>query len=260
MTDRLIGIHAVAEALRAGRAIERVLVARGATNPRLQQIIEECRRAGVPLRFESRDALDRAAGSNSHQGVVAVVAAHQYKDLEHVVAAPGAPALLVLLDGVEDPHNLGAVIRTAHAAGAEAVIIPERRAVGLTEAVAKAAAGALEYLPVARVTNLNRALEFLKQKDYWLFGLDERAEQPYDRADYRGRIALVLGGEGKGLHQHVAQKCDFLVKIPVAGRIASLNVSVAAGIVLFEAQRQRSAGSELPPLRSAAKTSRSSGR
>ena len=153
----------------------------------------------------------------------------------------GEPALLVVLDGVEDPHNLGAIIRTAYAAGARAVVVPERRAAGLTETVAKAAAGALEYLPVARVGNLNRALEFLKEKGYWILGLDERAEQSYDRADYRGRAAIVLGGEGRGLHQQVAGHCDFLVKIPVAGKIAALNVSIAAGIVLFEAMRQRGA-------------------
>ncbi|MBI3696575.1 MAG: 23S rRNA (guanosine(2251)-2'-O)-methyltransferase RlmB [Acidobacteria bacterium] len=241
MTGRLIGIHAVHEALRAGRAIEHVLVARGASNPRLQQIIEECRRQGVPLRFESREALDRQSNSGVHQGVLAVTAAHRYCKLEQVVAAPSIPGLLVLLDGVEDPQNLGAIIRSAHAAGANAVVVPERRAAGLTDTVAKAAAGALEYLPVARVPNLNRALEFLKQSEYWIFGLDEHAERSYHQADYRGRAAIVLGGEGKGLHQQVAKHCDFLVRIPVAGRIASLNVSVAAGIVLFEALRQRSA-------------------
>jgi 23S rRNA (guanosine2251-2'-O)-methyltransferase len=237
---KLIGVHPVREALRAKRPIDYVMVARGASNPRMQQIIDECRRAGIPLRFEPREALDRAAESGAHQGVVAVVAAHRYRTLEQVIAAPGKPGLIVLLDGVEDPHNLGAIIRSACAAGADAVVIPERRSAGLTETVAKAAAGALEYLPVARAANLNRALEFLKQQQYWIFGLDERAEQSYDRVDYRGRAAIVLGGEGRGLHQQVARRCDFLVKIPVAGPIASLNVSVAAGIVLFEALRQRS--------------------
>lgn len=240
--QRLIGIHAVEEALRAGRPVERVLVARGASNPRLQSIIDACRQASIPLRFEPRNALDREAGQEaSHQGVVAVVAAQRYRSLEQVTAAPGEPSLLVLLDGVEDPHNLGAIIRTAHAAGAGAVVIPERRASGLTDTVAKAAAGALEYLPVARVANLNRALEFLKKQEYWIFGLDERGETSYDRADYQGRTALVLGGEGRGLHQQVARRCDFLVRIPTAGRIGSLNVSVAAGVVLFEVLRQREA-------------------
>ena len=237
--NKLIGIHAVTEALRAGRAIEHVVVARGAQNPRLQQIIDLCRRSGIPLRFEPREALDRLAESGAHQGVLALTAAHRYHEIEQVIAPPGSPGLLVLLDGVEDPHNLGAIIRSAHAAGAGAVILPERRSVGLTETVGKAAAGAFEYLPVARVANLNRALELLKEKEYWIFGLDERAEAAYDTADYCGRAAIVLGGEGKGLHQQVARNCDFLVKIPVAGKIASLNVSVAAGIVLFEALRQR---------------------
>lgn len=237
--NRVIGIHAVREALRAGRPFEHVLVARGAQNPRLQQIIDLCRRSGIPLRFEPREALDRAAESGAHQGVVAVTAARRYQELDQVLAPSGESGLLVLLDGIEDPHNLGAIIRTAYAAGADAVVIPERRSVGLTETVAKTSAGALEYLPVVRVPNLNRALESLKQNEYWIFGLDERGEQNYDSVDYRGRAAIVLGGEGKGLHQQVAKKCDFQVKIPVAGRIPSLNVSVAAGIVLFEALRQR---------------------
>jgi 23S rRNA (guanosine2251-2'-O)-methyltransferase len=237
--DRLIGIHAVEEALRAGRSVDHVLVARGASNPRLQRLVDQCRRAGVPLRFEPREALDRAAGSAGHQGVVARTAAHRYRDLEDVIAPDGEPSLLVLLDGVEDPHNLGAIIRSACAAGAGAVVLPERRSAGLTETVAKAAAGALEYLPIARATNLNRALEILKERNYWIFGLDERGEKSYDAADYRGRAVIVLGGEGKGLHQLVARHCDVLVKIPVAGPIPSLNVSVAAGIVLFEALRQR---------------------
>jgi 23S rRNA (guanosine2251-2'-O)-methyltransferase len=239
--DRLIGIHAVEEALRAGRAIDHVLIARGAANPRMQRVIDQCRRAGVPLRFEAREALDRAAGGGGHQGVVAFAAAHRYWDLKDVIAPDSRPGLLVLLDGVEDPHNLGAIIRTACAAGADGVVLPERRAAGLTETVAKAAAGALEYLKVARTQNVNRALEELKQAGYWIFGLDERGDKPYTEADYRGRTALVLGGEGKGLHQQVARGCDFLLKIPVAGPIAALNVSVAAGIVLFEALRQRRA-------------------
>jgi len=236
--EKLAGIHAVEEALRAGNAIERVLVARDSRNRRLQAIVERCRGADVPVRFESRESLDRLAGAG-HQGVVALTGARPYQRLEQVVAAPPAPSLLVILDGVEDPHNLGAIIRTAHAAGVDAVVIPERRAAGLTETVAKAAAGALEHIPVVRVTNLSQALAFLKEQQYWIFGLDERAERRYDRIDYQGRACLVLGGEAKGLHQHVARRCDVLVRIPVAGQIASLNVSVAAGVVLFEARRQR---------------------
>jgi 23S rRNA (guanosine2251-2'-O)-methyltransferase len=147
--------------------------------------------------------------------------------------------LLVVLDGVEDPHNLGAIVRTAHAAGAGGVVIPERRAVGLTDVVAKAAAGALEYLPVVRATNINRTLEHLKALGYWIYGLDERGAEDYDSIDYHAPTALVFGGEGKGLHEQVRKHCDVLVHIPMEGHIPSLNVSVAAGIVLFECKRRR---------------------
>ncbi len=232
----LVGVHSVMEALKAGRPIDRLLVARGAGGHRLQELIELCRSASVPVRFEPRDALDRLAGGATHQGIVAVAAARRYAALEDVIA--GA-RMLVVLDGVEDPHNLGAVIRTAHAAGADALVAPERRAAGLTEGVAKAAAGALEYLPVARVTNVNRALETLKARGFWIYGLDERGEQPYDQVDYASPAALVFGGEGKGLHHQVKQHCDALVRIPMAGRISSLNVSVAAGVVLFEWKRRQ---------------------
>jgi len=230
----LSGIHPVAEALRAGHPLDRVLVAQGAGGPRLQEIIDLARRASVPVRFEPRNALDRLAGTSAHQGVIALGAARKYADLD---AATGAN-LLVVLDGVEDPHNLGAIIRTAHAAGAGSVIIPERRAAGITDVVAKAAAGALEHLPVARVTNINRSLEELKERGYWIYGLDERGTEDYDQVDYGTPTAFVLGGEGKGLHEQVRKHCDLLVRIPMAGKISSLNVSVASGIVLFEWKRR----------------------
>ena len=145
----------------------------------------------------------------------------------------------MVLDGVEDPHNLGAIVRTAHAAGAGAIIIPERRAVGITDVVAKAAAGALEHLPVVRVTNINRTLEELKRQGMWIYGLDERGTETYDQVDYSARSVLVLGGEGGGLHEQVRKHCDLLVRIPMAGKISSLNVSVATGVVLFEWRRRR---------------------
>jgi len=232
----LSGIHPVAEALRARHPLDRILVAQGAGGPRLQEIIDLARRAGVPVRFEPRASLDRLAGSSAHQGVVAMGAASKYADLDAVAAAQ----LVVVLDGVEDPHNLGAIIRTAHAAGAGAIIIPERRAASVTDVVAKAAAGALEYLPIVRVTNINRALEDLKEKQYWIYGLDERATERYDQVEYTTPTALVLGGEGKGLHDLVRKHCDVLVRIPMAGKISSLNVSVAAGVVLFEWRRRQS--------------------
>jgi 23S rRNA (guanosine2251-2'-O)-methyltransferase len=235
----LTGVHPVTEALRAGRPIERVLIARGAKQQCLQPVIEECRERGIPVRFEPREALDRLAHGAAHQGVIALAAEKEYARLEDIVDALDHPGLLVALDGVEDPHNLGAVIRSAHAAGADAVVVPQRRSAGLSETVGKAAAGALEHLPVIRTTNLNQEIERLKQKRYWVYGFDERAEKNYDEVEYEGNVALVLGGEGKGIHQLTAKHCDVLVKIPVVGRIASLNVSVAAGIALFEVLRQR---------------------
>ena len=234
----LSGIHPVAEALRAKHSLERLLVAQGAGGPRLQEIIDLARRASIPVRFEPRAALDRLAGTSAHQGVVAMGAAQRYADLEAVATCE----MLVVLDGVEDPHNLGAIIRTAHAAGAGAVVIPERRAAGVTDVVAKAAAGALEHLPVVRVTNINRALEELKQRGFWIYGLDERGAVTYDQVEYASPAAVVLGGEGKGLHEQVRKHCDALVRIPVTGPISSLNVSVAAGVMLFEWRRRQSKG------------------
>jgi 23S rRNA (guanosine2251-2'-O)-methyltransferase len=230
----LSGIHPIAEALRAGTTLDRIVIAQGAGGPRLQEIIDLARRANVPVRFEPRGALDRLSGSNAHQGVVALGAARKYADFDSVSES----SLLVILDGVEDPHNLGAIIRTAHAAGAGAVVIPERRAASLTDVVAKAAAGALEHLPVARVTNVNRTLEDLKERGHWIYGLDERGTESYDQIDYAAKSVLVLGGEGKGLHEQVRKHCDVLVRIPMAGKISSLNVSVAAGIVLFELRKR----------------------
>jgi 23S rRNA (guanosine2251-2'-O)-methyltransferase len=231
----LAGIHPVAEALRAGRPLERILVARGAGGPRLQEIIDLARQGSVPLRFEPRQALDRLASSAAHQGVVALGASQKYRSLDDV--AEGA-RLLVFLDGVEDPHNLGAIIRTAHAAGADAIVIPERRAAGLTETVAKAAAGALEHLPIVRVGNLNRALDDIKERGFWIYGVDASGTQDYDQVEYAVPAALVLGGEGKGMHEMVRKRCHTVVRIPIAGKISSLNVSVAAGIVLFDWKRR----------------------
>lgn len=231
----LSGIHSIREALQAGHPIERVVVAQGAAGPRLQEIIDLCRRKDIPVRFEQRNLLERMSGTTAHQGIVAVGAAHRYKDLGDI---PQDARLVVVLDGVEDPHNLGAILRTADAAGAAAVVIPERRAVGLTDVVAKAAAGALEYVPVVRVGNVNRALEEFKKRGFWIYGLDERSSELYSDIAYATPTALVLGGEGKGLHEQVRKHCDALVRIPMAGSVSSLNVSVAAGVVLFEWNRR----------------------
>ena len=237
----IYGINAVTEALKArGRAFEWVGVAKERHDLRLQRVIDECRRQAVAVRFVPRAELDRMAGNNGHQGVVAVTSAKQYSDLDDVLAAKrGTHSLVVVLDGVEDPHNLGAILRTADAAGADGVVIPERRAAGVTAAVAKVSAGASEHLPIAKVTNIARTLEELKSNNLWIVGLDERGSQSYESLDYKMDCALVMGAEGKGLHDLVRKRCDFLVSIPMLGKVASLNVSVAAGVVLYEILRQR---------------------
>ena len=240
----LYGLNTVGEALRArGRAFEWVGVARERHDIRIQRVIEECRKIGVPVRVLPRVELDRLAGTAAHQGLVAVTSAKQYSDLDDLVAVRrGEHSLIIVLDGVEDPHNLGAILRTADAAGADGVVIPERRATGVTGTVAKTSAGASEYLPIAKVTNISRALEDLKSKELWIVGLDERGQQTYDQIDYEMHCAVVLGAEGKGLHDLVRRHCDFLVSIPMLGTVPSLNVSVATGVVLYEVVRQRRLG------------------
>ena len=240
----IYGINAVGEALKArGRSFAWVGVAKDRHDLRLQRVIEECRRQGIAVRFVPRLELDQMAGNNSHQGVVAVTSAKQYSGIDDVVAAKrGRHSLVVVLDGVEDPHNLGAILRTADAAGADGVVIPERRAASVTAIVAKTSAGASEHLPIAKVTNIARTLEELKTKDLWIVGLDERGTQAYDVLDYQMDCAVVFGAEGKGLHDLVRKHCDFVVSIPMLGKVPSLNVSVAAGVVLYEIVRQRKEG------------------
>jgi 23S rRNA (guanosine2251-2'-O)-methyltransferase len=237
----IYGVNSVAEALKArGRSFAWVGVSKDRHDLRLQRVVEECRRQGVAVRFVTRAELERMSGNNAHQGVVAVTSAKQYIDLEDVIAAKrGTHSLIVVLDGIEDPHNLGAILRTADAAGSDGVVIPERRAASVTAIVTKVSAGASEHMPVAKVTNIARTLEDLKERNIWIVGLDERGKQTYDCIDYNMDCAIVLGAEGKGLHDLVAKKCDFLVSIPMLGKVASLNVSVAAGVVLYELVRQR---------------------
>jgi len=237
----IYGINAVAEALKArGRGFSWVGVAKERSDIRLKRVIDDCRKVGIPVKFLPRTELDEMAGTGAHQGVVAVTSSKQYSDLDDVVGAKrGEKALIVVLDGVEDPHNLGAILRTADAAGADGVVIPERRAAGVTGTVTKVSAGASEHLPIARVTNIARSLEDLKDHNIWTVGLDERGSHTYDSLDYKMDCAIVLGAEGKGLHDLVAKKCDFLVSIPMLGKVPSLYVSVAAGVVLYEVVRQR---------------------
>lgn len=239
----IYGLLPVLEALRAGgRRVERIVIAEGAKLERLREVTEAARRAGVPVRREPRASLDRLSNRANHQGVIAIASAASYADEERILAGISSDSLMVLLDGVEDPHNLGAIIRTAECAGATAIVIPERRAAHVTEVVAKTSAGATEYVAIARVTNLAQFIEQLKQRNVWVVGVEQSGEMPYTQYDYKGPVALVLGGEGAGLHRLVRERCDVVVSIPMRGRIGSLNVSVAAGVVLFEAVRQRTAG------------------
>jgi len=244
----VFGVQPVLEALRAAaRPVERVTVADGAHESRLHEIIELARKAGVPVRRAPRAELQRIVPGANHQGVVATISAARYTPADVLLEALGArvgtgePPLCVVLDGVEDPRNLGAIIRTVECAGAHGVFVPERRAAGLTETVAKAAACALEYVPVARAVNLARLVEDLKGRGLWTVGTASDAATSYTGWDWTQPCALLLGGEGEGLRRLVRERCDALVSIPLLGRIESLNVSVAAGIILYEAVRQRTA-------------------
>jgi 23S rRNA (guanosine2251-2'-O)-methyltransferase len=245
---RLYGLAPVLEALRAGqRAIEQITIAEGARDHRLRELLELARRARVPVRRAPRAELIRLTTGANHQGVVATISAARYTDADELLDAIAARAgtndapLAVVLDGVEDPRNLGAILRTVECVGAHGVFIPERRAVGLTETVAKAAAGALEHVRVARTINLSRLIEEFKQRNIWTVGTSGDAALDYTDWDYTQPCALFFGGEGAGLHRLVRERCDALVRIPVRGHINSLNVSVAAGVVLYEALRQRNA-------------------
>ena len=239
--DVIYGIHAVEEALKSrGRAFEYVAISRDRKDAKLQKLIDACREAGISVRFEGREHLNRMAKTATHQGVVAVTAEKKYIDLDDVLARKrGQHAFVLVLDGVEDPHNLGALLRTADAAGADGVVIPERRAVGVNATVVKSSAGAAEHVPVAKVTNIARTIEELKEKNIWVVGLDERGDRFHDQIDYKMDCAIVLGAEGHGLHDLVRKKCDFLVKIPMLGSVPSLNVSVAGAVVMYELERQR---------------------
>lgn len=242
--ELLYGLHPVREALLAGtRPLLRVLVL--GTDRQFADVVRLARSAGVPVHVEPRPALDRLVPHGKHQGVVGLIAAKSYaqpEDVMELARRQGQAPFVVVLDGVEDPHNLGAILRTADAAGVHGVFLPERRAVGLTGTVAKVSAGALEHLLVSRVPNLSRLIEWLKKQGLWVYGLDPRARQVHTGLDFRGPVAVVFGGEGKGARPGVLQHCDARAKIPMHGKVASLNVSAAAAIVLFEAVRQRSEG------------------
>lgn len=237
----IYGLSPVIEALRAERRrVDKVLIADGAREKRLTEVIDLSRRHGIAWNKVPRETLDRHFPTPvNHQGVIAWSAAADYVDVETILDGSGETPLILILDGVEDPRNLGAILRVAECSAADGVIIPERRAVGLNDTVAKSSAGAIEHVRVAKVANLNRLIEDLKKRNIWVVGTSVDANTSYVDWDWTRPSTLVLGGEGSGLHRLVAENCDVLVKIPMYGKIDSLNVSVAAGVILFEARRQR---------------------
>jgi 23S rRNA (guanosine2251-2'-O)-methyltransferase len=237
----IYGVMPVLELLRSkpGR-VERLLIAETAARHRLREILSIAHERSVRIDNVNAEQLKRVAGPDAvHQGVAAISAAAAYADADDLIGAAPERSLLLLLDGIEDPRNLGAILRTAECAGVDGIFIPERRAAGLTDSVAKSAAGATEHIRIAKVPNLNNLINDLKKQNVWVVGTSMEAEMEYTEWEWTRPTALVLGGEGKGLHRLVAENCDVLVKIPMYGKIDSLNVSVAAGVVLFEAQRQR---------------------
>lgn len=237
----LYGLHAVREALKAGsRPLQRLLVIR--TDKQFADLVQLARSLHVPVHIQPSASLDRLVPDGRHQGIVAFAAAKAYQTEESILARAAErsePPLLVILDGVEDPHNLGAVIRTAEGAGVHGVFIPERRAAGLTSVVAKVSAGAIDHMPVARVTNTSRLIESLKAAGVWIYGVEPSASKLYTDVDLRGPVGLVFGGEGTGIRTGLLQHCDERVRIPMRGQVQSLNVSASAAVLLFEAARQR---------------------
>ena len=239
--DIIAGRNPVSEAVNSGRAIENILIAKGELNGSVRVIVAKAKDKHIPIKEVDRKKLDYMCGNSAHQGIIAVAAVKDYSSVEDIFAlaqSRNEPPFIIVLDEIEDPHNLGAIIRTAECAGAHGIIIPKRRAVGLNYTVGKASAGAYEYVPVARVTNIASALDELKERGCWVYGADMDG-QIYCSSDLKGACALVIGSEGKGLGRLVREKCDAILSLPMLGRINSLNASVAAGILMYEFTRQR---------------------
>jgi 23S rRNA (guanosine2251-2'-O)-methyltransferase len=239
--NRVEGRNPVLEAIRSNRTIEKILIARGTGEGSIREIIGKAREKGIVIQEVDRQRLDEISDSNAHQGVIAYVTPYEYVEVEDLIKRAedkGESPFIVILDEITDPHNLGAIIRTAECCGAHGIVIPKRRSVGLSPAAIKASAGAVEYLPVAKVTNLVSTLELLKKQGFWIAGADTEGNS-YTAQDLTGPIALVVGSEGKGIGRLIKEKCDFLVSIPIKGNIDSLNASVAAGILMYEVVRQR---------------------
>ncbi len=239
---QLEGRNALTEALKSGRTIDKVFIAAGDTDRGLQRLAAQAKEAGAVVVPVDRRKLDAMSVTHSHQGVICLAAAHDYASIDDIFAeaeAKGEAPLIVICDELTDPHNLGAILRSAECAGAHGVIIPKRRAVGLTAVVAKASAGAVEYMKVARVTNITATIEELKKRGVWIYGTAAEGSIPMYQADLKGAAGIVIGNEGDGMSQLVRKSCDVMVHIPMKGRISSLNASAAASILLYEAVRQR---------------------
>ncbi|NLK36477.1 MAG: 23S rRNA (guanosine(2251)-2'-O)-methyltransferase RlmB [Epulopiscium sp.] len=239
--NQLEGRNAILEVLKSGRDIEKIMVLKGNTEGTIRRIIAQAKEKGVVIQEVSRQKLDEISQTKNHQGVIAIVSAHNYVEIEDILAIAkekNEPPFLILLDGITDPHNLGAVLRSAECAGAHGVVIPKRRSVGLNATVGKTSAGAIEYMPVARVTNLARTMEYLKKQGIWLACADMDGVD-YFESNLSGAIALVIGSEGEGVSRLIKENCDFTVSIPMYGKISSLNASVAAGLLMYEVVRQR---------------------
>ena len=243
MDDKIFGTNPVFEALNSGREIDKILILEGARHSRLAQIISLAKKRGIQYSTTNRKKLDELSENGNHQGVIAFAAAHEYSSVEDILKlaeSRGEVPFVIIAEGLSDPHNLGSIIRTANASGAHGVIIPKNRSVGLTATVAKVSAGALEYTPVARVTNISSTIDDLKKQGVWVAGTALEGSVMHYDADLTGALAIVIGSEGAGLSRLVREKCDFLVRIPMLGQAESLNASVAAGVLMYEAVRQRS--------------------
>jgi 23S rRNA (guanosine2251-2'-O)-methyltransferase len=244
MPDIIEGRNPIIEALKSGRPLNKILLAHNiGRHSSIAKILYLSRSKGIPVEYVTKNAIDRLSATGAHQGVIAYVAIKEYIELEDLFTISenrGEPPFYCVLDGIEDPQNLGAIIRTADASGVHGILIRSRRAVGLTAAVAKASAGAIEYVPVARVSNISQAIETLKKNNVWVIGIDSASDIDYKKADFKLPTAIVIGSEGEGLSDLVKRKCDYLASIPMRGKITSLNASIAAALVMYEVFRQRS--------------------
>lgn len=245
MSRIIEGRNPVIEALKSNREIDKILIAKGNKEGSIKKIIAMAKEKGVVVQYVDKNKINQISTSHAHQGVIAYVAAYKYYDVDEIIdraRSKNEDVFLVILDEITDPHNLGSIIRTANAAGVHGIIIPKRRSVGLTTTVAKTSAGAIEYVPVSKVTNISRTIDYLKEQGIWVIGADMDGENIHYNSNLKGNIAIVVGSEGQGMSRLVKEKCDFLVKLPMKGEVSSLNASVAASILMYEVLRQRDNG------------------